>query len=108
MSILIKGMEKLPRQGAGIGLMIFSDGRVDTFCIDNNGETTMFLSHTDFRAVEVPTPHGDLIDRDVVRRKYQKMATDAYTVNIKAKMETVINACIDQLEYAQTVIESEE
>lgn len=58
--------------------------------------------------VEVQTPHGDLIDRDVVRRKYQKMATDAYTVNIKAKMETVINACIDQLEYAETVIESEE
>ncbi len=81
MSILIKGMEKLPRQGAGIGLMIWFDGSIDTFCIDYNGETSMFLNHTDFKATEVPTPHGDLIDKHIILNEiYEYMYDRNYAV----------------------------
>lgn len=102
MSVLIKGMNMPNVCGVcEIADAIKCDGwkHVRSVMLDRNKHCPL---------VEVSTPHGDLIDRDVVRRKYQEMATYAYTVNIKAKMETVINACIDQLEYAPTVIESEE
>lgn len=101
MSLLIKGMD-MPKEPWECPCHNGENGRC------NVTQNTCFEIPKDCPLVEVPTPHGDLIDRDVVRRKYQKMATDAYTVNTKAKMEMVINACIDQLEYTQTVIDSEE
>lgn len=54
MSILIKGMD-MPNDRPII-ISIFPNGRVDTM------EAKYFDSV--LSAVEVPTPHGDLIDRD--------------------------------------------
>ena len=62
MSVLIKGMD-MPNDRPII-ISIFPNGRVDTM------EAKYFDSV--LFAVEVPTPHGDLVDRDVVAEKIRQ------------------------------------
>lgn len=57
MSLLIKGMEMPPSDKALI--MAYKDGRF--IWIDLNSEKTY-----QYKAVELPTPHGDLIERDAM------------------------------------------
>lgn len=55
MSILIRGME-MPKGNSTINLLIYSDGRI----------FTGHLNDDKYSAVEVPTPHGRLIDADAL------------------------------------------
>lgn len=44
-----------------------------------------------------------LIDADALKRKAQKVAEEAWKLNIKAKTETILNQFIDWIEDAPTI-----
>lgn len=46
---------------------------------------------------------GRLIDADVLKRKMQRLATQAWKMKIKASVETVLNQFIDDIDHAPTV-----
>ena len=46
---------------------------------------------------------GDLIDRQAFIRKMQKTATEAWKMNVQARVETVWNECIDLAKQMPTV-----
>ena len=51
-----------------------------------------------------PTPtHGRLIDADMLKKKAQECATEAWKMNLTARIETVINQFIDWIDDAPTV-----
>lgn len=56
-------------------------------------------------ATELPEPHGRLIDADTLKRKAQKVATEAWKMRLKSSVETILNQFIDWIEGAPTVIE---
>lgn len=60
------------------------------------------------RIVEVKEPHGRLIDAYALKRKSQKVATEAWKLRIKATVEVILNQFIDHIDAAPTVIEAEE
>lgn len=94
MSILIKGMD-MPNDRPII-ISIFPSGRVDTM------EVKYFDSV--LSAVEVPTPHGDLVDRDVVAEKIRQRLGIR---NLDYLLETEKPIAMS-IKEAPTVIESEE
>ena len=49
-----------------------------------------------------------LIDADALKRKSQKVATEAWKLRIKATVEVILNQFIDHINAAPTVIEAEE
>lgn len=65
-------------------------------------------SFEDCPMVEVPEPHGRLIDADALKRKSQKVATEAWKLRIKATVEVILNQFIDYIGHAPTVIEGSE
>ena len=56
---------------------------------------------------QIPTPHGRLGDLDVLKRKAQKEATEAWKMKLTAKIETTINQFIDWIDELETIIEAE-
>ena len=52
-------------------------------------------------------PHGRLGDLDKLKRKAQKVATEAWKMKLTAKIETTINQFIDWLDNAETIVEAE-
>ena len=59
MSILIKGME-MPQGNSTINVLIYADGTV----------YTGYGNDSQYSAVSVPPPHGDLVDRDDLIAEY--------------------------------------
>lgn len=62
MSILIKGMD-MPKENNKKLLLISADGTVDIASF-----LSSYVQKTDATAVEVSTPHGNLIDREEHKR----------------------------------------
>lgn len=85
MSILIRGVE-MPKD-RGLALIIHSDGSI-----------TVNLKTTSYKAVPVPTPHGDLIDREWL--------IGVAELNKDIYIEAIVD--LDDLRNAPTVIEAEE
>ena len=46
---------------------------------------------------------GRLIDADVLKRHEQKIATQAWKMQVKASVETILNQFIDDIDHAPTV-----
>lgn len=44
-----------------------------------------------------------LIDGDKLKRKVQKVATEAWKMKLTARVETVLNQCIDYIDNAPTI-----
>ena len=61
MSILIKGME-MPQGNSTINVLIYADGTVYTGHVNDS----------QYSAVSVPTPHGDLVDRNELLAEYDR------------------------------------
>ena len=108
MSVLIRGM-KMPTSCGTCHLRKSNEDRVwcsvigEYICFE-----TEFLGRmVNCPLVEVPTPHGRLIDADALKRKAQKAATEAWKMKISANVETTLNQFIDWLEDAPTIIEAE-
>lgn len=93
MSILIKGMDMPKENNKKLLLLISADGTVDITSF-----LSSYVQKTDATAVEVPTPHGDLIDRE----------------EHKQFLENKIGQCLELQDHIAwlneqpTVIESEE
>lgn len=93
MSILIKGMD-MP-DDRPIIISIFPNGRVDTM------EAKYFDSV--LSAVEVPTPHGDLIDRDALIKQWEKEEKELGLV-----FGVALIGAMNEMKEFPIVIESEE
>ena len=63
MSVLIKGMD-MPKENEWITISIYGDGTVVKKIGYFRGMSDVFANS----AVEVPTPHGDLIDKEEHKR----------------------------------------
>lgn len=98
MSILIKGMD-MPKENNKKLLLISADGTVDIASF-----LSSHVQKTDATAVEVPTPHGDLVDRDVVAEKIRQRLGIR---NLDYLLETEKPIAMS-IKEAPTVIEREE
>ena len=92
MSILIKGMD-MPKDGA-IKLFLWPDGQVDKLADD-------IMECRQYNAIEVPTPHGDLIDRDKLNIYFQLVNDFGDVVGVRHAVS------INEIEEAPAIIESE-
>ena len=89
MSIILKGIE-LPKEGEDITLEINHKGEVRVY------STELKETDTDAEAIQIPTPHGRLIDADKLRENIEEVdRPDGYTALVHIK-------------YAPTILESEE
>lgn len=107
MSILIQSME-MPKKCLDCPFMISRDN--DDCIVQSNEANAKFDSWDDMKAscplVEIPTPHGRLGDLDELKRKAQKVSTEAWKMKLTAKVETTINQFIDWLDNAETIVEA--
>lgn len=111
MSILIKGME-MPTNGDFVELLIWSDGHVtktgDSYRAENGRAYYKPCDWEYFYAVGV-SPHGRLIDADVLKEKQQadadlfKGSTD---YGEKCRRDEALNA-VANIVNAPTIIEAE-
>lgn len=95
MSILIKGME-MPKKGCHHTLTIYADG------------TIAIGKSTDYKAVEIPTPHGRLIDVDAFFEDICNDLNDMTRIGIAVDGNWLWAKLDDALNNAQTIIEKEE
>lgn len=95
MSILIKGVE-MPKGHKASVLTLLPDGR----CIDEWGDV--------FEAVGVPTPHGRLIDADVLAERCGKQAVDAWNRQTGTTWGYAYVEFENDVEDAPTIIEAED
>lgn len=93
MSVLIKGMN-MPKEGECQALIIHSDGSI-----------SVNLNSTNYRAVEVPTPHGRLIDADKLLEVLDKTQKE-FEADTFGNLH--IDYISDEFNDAPTVIEAEE
>ncbi len=93
MSVLIKGID-MPKEGESFLLTIDSDG------VWRDG----FDRYKNGKAVEVPTPHGDLVDRDVVAENIRQRLGIR---NLDYLLETEKPIAMS-IKAAPTIIEAEE
>lgn len=103
MSILIKGID-LPKEGEDITLEINHKGEVRAY------STKLKEVDTDLQATQIPTPHGDLIDRDIVRDEcYKAMGELMQSTTINMSAEALSLLCgFTIINDAPTIIEAEE
>ncbi len=57
--------------------------------------------------VELPEPHGRLIEADKVTKKMEKITTEAWQKKLSDTVEHTLNMSIDIIKGAPTVIEAE-
>ncbi len=81
MSVLIKGME-MPKN-IGVIVTIYPDGHVDKMADSFSGKTEQF------KAVPVPTPHGDLVDFNEIELTWYE---DADGIHQECSAQTVIES----------------
>lgn len=104
MSVLIRDI-KMPRNCMECSFCFNRDAYM--WC-EVKGDSLLYgqldKRNEDCPLVEVPDNHGDLIDRDTLKRKAQKVATEAWKMKISASVETTLNQFIDWLDGAPTII----
>ena len=110
MSVLIKGM-KMPKCCIDCEFMSWSNIRQRDIC-DKTGEAIRTAEHWEKRdilcpLVEIPTPHGRLIDADELREKMIKEA-DTYIPYVQERERHGYHNCELLVDDAPTVIEREE
>ena len=92
MSIILKGIE-LPKEGEDITLEINHKGDVRVY------STELKETDTDAEAIQIPTPHGRLIDASELIKSYMK--------GTKAGIDDFYDT-IDIIDNAPTILEAEE
>lgn len=100
MGVYIKGMDEIPEDGAVLVVM------------HDNGKT--YIKHActygySMEMVEVPEPHGDLVDRDILE---QELRNGIKAGNLEKGYEHYANInsmddCVECVRYADAVIEAE-
>lgn len=107
MSVLIRGME-MPKKCLDCPFMISRDN--DDCIVQSNEANAKFDSWDDMKAscplVEIPTPHGRLIDATFEENHYASMLLDP-TPDVTEQDKHKARIVIDALRMAKTVIEAE-
>lgn len=108
MSILVQGM-KMPKNCRTCPMLY--DGYGYKWC-NITGESLGFEETDNGRdkycpLIEIKKHHGRLGDLDKLKRKAQKVSTEAWKMKLTAKIETTINQFIDWLDNAETIVEAE-
>lgn len=103
MSILIKGVD-LPKEGEDITLEINHKGEVRAY------STELKETDTDPQAIQIPRPHGRLIDADETGEQYyQTMDKLLQSTTINMSAEALSLLCgFTLINDAPTIIEAEE
>ena len=101
MSVLIKGMDEMPE-----------DGAVLVVRHDDNGKTYIKFACTygySMELVELPEKHGDLIDRDTLVKDLTNGIKAGLLLDGYEKYPNINNMddCVECVRYADTVIEAE-
>lgn len=111
MSVIVKGMI-IPNNCSSCCFNKLHIDAVSCYLLEDAiiGESywTFYEKRKDCPLIEVPDNHGDLIDRDKLKRKAQKVATEAWKMKISANVETTLNQFIDWIDDAPTIIEGSE
>ena len=105
MSILIKGVD-MPKNGEMILCFASDENDQNTVCLILDSKTTKPIEHKG--VVEVPTPHGRLIDAEALKNIIQKI----HCTNCNSYYGMKCGACwvadtISYIDDAPTIIESE-
>ena len=104
MSIIIKGMEMPTNCWLCQLSVLLEKPREMLFCRIIKEEVLRNKVDGNCPIVEVPTPHGDLIDRETAKKTVRR----ALEVNCKRLMNTAVPMLIDyNLDDAPTIIEAE-
>ena len=109
MSVLIKGME-MPKNCSTCPCFQYNmfDDDIDGYC--KTLKTKIIDSdkyHPNCPLIEVPTPHGRLIDADFEEQHYTSMTTNP-TPDVTEQDRRNSLIIIEALQMAKTVIEAEE
>ena len=107
MSIILKGID-LPKEGEHIVALIKSNGKCSYWKQDT--EYGICEPMQTVEAIQIPTPHGDLIDRDIVRDECYKTMGEliqSTTINISAEALSLLCG-FTIINNAPTIIESED
>lgn len=100
MSILIKGMEMPQEAYKDIRGTLWKDGR---FTVEDNNTISTY------KAIEVSTPHGRLIDGDMVYGVFIEMSKDEWNKkNAPVSWAIAFEEVAEDIVEAPTVIEAEE
>lgn len=99
MSILVKGMD-MPKGNSTLNVLIYSDGRIFTGHKDDN----------EYSAVEVPTPHGRLIDAVALKvgMYHEVFETDSKLQRWDSGCWVRYKMFENHMDNAPTIIEAEE
>ena len=89
MSLILKGID-LPKEGEILGLRIRADRTA--FSILRDAKTEVVLKLNDTEAIQIPTPHGRLIDADVIKNELGVSDEDIYVSEILTDAPTIIEA----------------
>ena len=112
MSILIKGMD-MPKSCGECEFNYYLEGGSYEWCecvILHDDLNQFDTRRTDCPLVEIPTPHGDLIDRDIVRDECYKTMEELMqmtTINISAEALSLLCG-FTIINDAPTIIKAEE
>lgn len=99
MSVLIKNMN-IPKDCWGCKFRRWENGYGDLCIITGAFIKDVFIKEKDCPLVEVPTPHGDLVDRD-------KLMVDLMDSDLDHLQRDDWKEVIQIVEDAQTIIEAE-
>ena len=106
MSLYIKDLN-IPKEGEWYNLIIKPDKEVIIDIISYKNNALLNTEYT--QTIEIPTLHGDLIDRDIVRDECYKTMEELMqmtTINISAEALSLLCG-FTIINNAPTVIESE-
>ena len=99
MSILIKRMD-MPKEGEMHRINIYDNGNVYVTTINRLYETEM----KDIEAIQIPTPHGRLIDASELDKCWEEKEDISEDVDYKILYKCVLAIS----KYAPTILEAEE
>ena len=106
MSILIKGME-MPKHGEGVCLIVTnfdSCGSPVAMLVDRES----ILPKAYYDAIEIPTPHGRLIDADKLLKVIEENSYRLRSVINSTENGMFLSGIRQAIDEAPTIIEAEE
>ena len=96
MSIILKGID-LPN--GPIKLVLYPSGKVDEYVFNER-------IATDYQAIQIPTPHGRLIDADLFK-EIIKDSVPSWTIGVKIPTYGDMDI-MDKIYFIPTILEAEE
>lgn len=107
MSILIKGME-MPKSCLDCILATFDYEDGERYCPFTNTVCLNIGRQKDCPLIEVPTPHGDLIDRDELNKALIEMSKIEWNKGVSCSWADAFEGVVDVINLEIPIIEAED